>query len=147
MPPLWEGGVPESAGSRALIKDGPCQTLHQAAKLHSPHLLGPRATGPSFLLKIAHTPELQLPLPRTNPSRISLGAWAQPQPRQTEEAAKGKGVSHPRGRGCPRTCEKLWATITRWTRGQRASLVGVGLHQLHLEQTPAAPQSCFALWG
>lgn len=85
LPPLKEGGVPESAGNGALIRDGLCQTLHQAAKLHSPHLLGPRDTGLSFLLKTVHTPELQLPLPRTNPSRIPLGAWAQPQPRQTEE--------------------------------------------------------------
>lgn len=34
----WENGVPGSAVNGALISDRPCQTLHQAAKLHSPHL-------------------------------------------------------------------------------------------------------------
>lgn len=62
------------------------------------------------------------------------------------EAATGKSVSHLRGSGGPRTCEKLWATITRWTRGQRASLVGVGLHQLHLGQ-PQLPLSPVLLGG
>lgn len=37
--------VPESAVHGALIRDGRCQTLHQAAKLHSPHLL--RARNPA----------------------------------------------------------------------------------------------------
>ena len=32
------GGIPDSAVNAALIRDGPCQTLHQAAKLHSPRL-------------------------------------------------------------------------------------------------------------
>lgn len=77
------------------------------------------------------------------------------QDRDREEAAKGRSVSHLSSSRHPRTCKKLWATATRWTRGLRASLVGVGLPQtLRVSAPPGTDPGCpsalfcsVGIWG
>ena len=97
--------------------------------------------------------------PKNKPSKTSLWAHVQPQPRQNQSRhSQVGGVHHLSSSGHLRASEKPWARATGWTRGLRASLVQRwvwGLPQTLREPSlagtdpcgPLALFSCVRMWG
>ena len=97
--------------------------------------------------------------PKNKPSKTSLWAHVQPQPRQSQSrCSQVGGVYHLSSSGHLRAYEKPWTRATGWTRRLRASLVrwwAWGLPQTLREPSlagtdprgPSALFSCVRMWG